>query len=252
MIVIISEKSEKEGMQMEIYERIFNRLKELNMSQIELSRKTGIATSTISDWHKKKISPQADKLVAISKALEISLVDLLCEDEKEKTELTDDIILEDKILIEKIKNSSIEVKRDILRYMELLSLKQDGKKIYAEKRNVSVIRDAEGRKIVVINDIVFKGKRIIEWKEVKAYLKKYVGDFYTIADTGDVVYIGADLPKEYSGSRYTYSIKGANAKAKANAATGLPEIIEIATGKHFRSNNEEKHQWNAKKRMVSV
>lgn len=37
----------------------FDRLAELYMSQIELSRRTGIATSTISDWRKKKINPQA-------------------------------------------------------------------------------------------------------------------------------------------------------------------------------------------------
>lgn len=48
---------------MNIYEKIFARLEEINMSQIELSRRTGIATSTISDWRKKQINPQADKLV---------------------------------------------------------------------------------------------------------------------------------------------------------------------------------------------
>ena len=46
---------------MDIYEKIFRRLDELNMSQKELSRRTGIATSTISDWKKKKINPQSDK-----------------------------------------------------------------------------------------------------------------------------------------------------------------------------------------------
>ena len=47
------------------------------MSQIELSRITGIAASTISDWRKNKINAQADKLVSICKALDMSLVDLL-------------------------------------------------------------------------------------------------------------------------------------------------------------------------------
>ena len=76
---------------MNIYEKIFARLEELHMSQIELSRRTGIATSTISDWRKKKINPQADKLVAICKALDISLVDLLCDEEdKKNTTLTAD------------------------------------------------------------------------------------------------------------------------------------------------------------------
>ena len=71
---------------MNIYEKIFARLEELHMSQIELSRKTGIATSTISDWRKKKINPQADKLVTICKALDMSLVDLLCDEEDKKIE----------------------------------------------------------------------------------------------------------------------------------------------------------------------
>ena len=54
------------------------------------------------------------------------------------------------------------------------------------------------------------------------------------------------MPKEYSGSKYTNSIKGMTAKAKANAAQGIPELIEIAVGKNFRENNEEKHWRNAK------
>ena len=62
---------------MKIYEKIFDRLDELHMSQMELSRRTGIATSTISDWRKKNINPQADKIVSICRALDMSLVDLL-------------------------------------------------------------------------------------------------------------------------------------------------------------------------------
>ena len=67
------------------------------MSQIELSRRTGIATSTISDWRKKKINPQADKLVAICKALDMSLVDLLCNgDEKEEKVVQTDYMLDER------------------------------------------------------------------------------------------------------------------------------------------------------------
>ena len=80
---------------------------------------------------------------------------------------------------------------------------------------------------------------------VWVHLKKYVGDFYKVASTGDVIYIGDDLPSEYSGSKYTHSIKGTNAKAKANAVQGIPEMIEIAVGKHFRENKESKHWRNA-------
>lgn len=81
------------------------------------------------------------------------------------------------------------------------------------ERNVTVIKDADGN-----------------WDDVKAYLKEYVGEFYTIAETEDVVFIGNDLPDEYTGSRYTYKLKGTAAKAKANAAQGIPELLEIAVG----------------------
>ena len=91
---------------MQIYEKIFNRLEELHMRQSELSRRTGIATSTISDWRKKKINPQADKLVAICKALEMSLVDLLCEEEE----------------TEKSVSTDLETQRRVLRYFELLEI----------------------------------------------------------------------------------------------------------------------------------
>ena len=235
---------------MNIYEKIFARLEELHMSQIELSRRTGIATSTISDWRKKKINPQADKLVAICKALDMSLVDLLCDEEEADQATQTDYMHDEKYVIDVFRNSDLETKRRLLRYFELVNIckeinqENDSKNII---RNVSVIQDVDGNNIVIINDIRFKGKRSVDWKDVREYLREYVGEFYTIASTGDVVYIGSDLPKEYSGSKYTNSIRGTNAKAKANAATGLPEMIEIAVGKHFRENQEDKHKRDAKK-----
>lgn len=232
---------------MEIYERIFARLEEIHMSQSELSRRTGIATSTISDWKKKQINPQADKLVAICGALEMSLTDLLCDEEEQKT--AEDYLIDEKNILVLYRHSDMNGKKRILRYFELLELcnkineNTDSKNL---KRNVSVIQDVDGNNIVVINDIRFKGKRSVNWKDVREYLKEFVDGFYIIGSTGDVVYIGSDLPNEYSGSKYTHSIKGTNAKAKANAAQGIPELIEIAVGKHFRENNKEKHWRNAK------
>ena len=114
------------------------------------------------------------------------------------------------------------------------------------KRNVSVIHDINGNKIVMINDIVFKGKQSIKWNDVEEYLRQYVGDFYTIIDTNEVVYIGTELPDEYAHSEYTNILKGANAKAKANAAQGIPEMIEIASGKRFTANTKNKHQRDAR------
>lgn len=61
------------------------------------------------------------------------------------------------------------------------------------KRNISVIQDVDGNNIVITNYIRFKRKRSVDWKDVREYLKEYVGEFYTIATTGDVIYIGFDL-----------------------------------------------------------
>ena len=72
-----------------------------------------------------------------------------------------------------------------------------------------------------------------------------MGDVYTIDDSNDIIYIGADMPDEYTHSNYTRILKGANAKAKANAAQGLPEIIEIAVGKKFTENYKSKHNTDA-------
>ena len=240
----MSEKSEVErGYIVKVYEKIFARLEELSMSQSELSRRTGISTSTINDWKKKKINPQADKLVAICKALDMSLADLLGEDGAESSGT--DYSAEEKYLVECYRRSDNYVRRHMLRYMELID-NVEPNEMKTPQRNVAVIQDVDGNNIVFINDIIFKGKRSINWKDVREYLKNYIGDFYTIASTGDIVYIGLDLPNEYSGSKYTHSIKGTNAKAKANAAQGIPELIEIAVGKHFRENTEAKHWRNAK------
>ena len=179
---------------MYIYEKIFARLEELHMSQIELSRRTGIATSTISDWRKKKINPQADKLVDICKALDMALVDLLCDEEDKKSKImTSDYISDEELLIERIINSSDEFKRRVISYIEasILCVKyMESGDDSDTKRNVSIIHDAEGNKIVLINDIIFKGKRSVEWADVEKYLRQYVGEFYQIADTKDIIYIG--------------------------------------------------------------
>ena len=180
---------------MKIYEKIFDRLDELHMSQMELSRRTGIATSTISDWRKKKINPQADKIVSICRALDMSLVDLLCDEETVEPAAQIDCLTNENYMIELFRQSDAESKRRIISYIELLEVcKQINNACQSRKRqrNVSIIQDIDGNNIVVINDIRFKGKRSINWREIRAYLKEYVGDFYMVASTGDVIYIGGD------------------------------------------------------------
>ncbi|MFI3173042.1 MAG: hypothetical protein R3Y58_11850 [Eubacteriales bacterium] len=51
------------------------------------------------------------------------------------------------------------------------------------QRNINIIEDLEGNKIVVIHDVIFRGRKSIDWQEVKNYLEKYVGEFYEVLDT---------------------------------------------------------------------
>lgn len=60
-----------------ISERIFYVMEQKNITQLELLRRTGIATSNISDWKKKKTNPKADCLLSICDALEITPDQLL-------------------------------------------------------------------------------------------------------------------------------------------------------------------------------
>ncbi len=115
-----------------------------------------------------------------------------------------------------------------------------------DDRNVQVTRDKSGRSLVKIDDIRFKGKRSVDWSDVKDYLQDYVGEIYQVASTGDMIYIGNDLPDEYTGSRYTYKLKGTLAKAKANASQGIPELIETADNKRYRENQDPRHIRNAR------
>ena len=115
-----------------------------------------------------------------------------------------------------------------------------------KERNVNIITDVDGGRLVLINDVVFKGKRNINWDEVKAYLKGFVGDFYQIEETAEIVYIGNELPEEYTESESRKALMGANAKAKANAALAIPELIQTATNGEYQENFKKKHDKNAK------
>lgn len=106
-------------------------------------------------------------------------------------------------------------------------------------RNVNVVVGLSGEKIVLINDIRFRGKKREDWKEVENYLKEYVGEFYEIEETSEKVFISSSFPDEYTASESRLSLKGAVAKAKANAAQGIPKLIQIATNREHSANTKK-------------
>ena len=112
--------------------------------------------------------------------------------------------------------------------------------------NVSIICDAEGKKIVLINDIRFKSRRGIDWNDVETYLKEYIGKYFEIAETAEKIYIGKDFPDEFNHSMDTKGLKGANEKAKANMVPAIGELMQIATNKAEYLNYNNKHKSKAK------
>ncbi len=121
-----------------------------------------------------------------------------------------------------------------------------------ENRNVTIITDADGKKLVLINDIHFKAKVRDDWMAVEEYLKKYIGDFYEIEETSEKIYISTDFPDEYASSESRIALKGAVAKAKANAAQAIPELIQIARHNIYSASMLVRHADNGKKYLYDV
>ena len=62
--------------------------------------------------------------------------------------------------------------------------------------------------------LMFKGRKI-DWKLVRDYLKRFVGDCYEVEQSSEKIYIGGKLPDEYTGSESRIALKKAEAKAKS-------------------------------------
>ena len=76
-------------------------------------------------------------------------------------------------------------------------------------------------------------------------MKKYIGSSCEVLKTGDIVYISSDFPDEYANSQSRIALKGALAKAKANLALVIPELLMIANNPSYEENTKEKHRINA-------
>ncbi len=108
---------------MTISERIFKLMDERGISQLDFSKATGIAQSTISDWKRKKTNPSADKIMIICKVLSVTPYELLQDTVSQVKEIEYRVVtngtLECEILagIEGLKKSQME---RLLGYIEAL------------------------------------------------------------------------------------------------------------------------------------
>ena len=102
-------------------------------------------------------------------------------------------------------------------------------------------------KYIKVNKIIFRGRQNIQWKDVADYLKSFQGKSYKVNENNDLIHINFTTIEAYTGSRYTWKLKGSLAKVKANIVQIIPEMIENASNRRWVENNSEKHNNNASK-----
>ena len=114
------------------------------------------------------------------------------------------------------------------------------------KEKIVVAFDEKCHKVVLLNTILFYGKKSLPWDKIEEYLKRYIGQIIKISETGEEVNIGSDFPDEFAHSQDTMSVRGPNAKAKANLVQGIRHMIQIAKKTKEIENLKEKNSKKAK------
>lgn len=113
----------------------------------------------------------------------------------------------------------------------------EGTRGKAKGDNVNLsLKDIGGRKTVWIENNTLSAKELRNHKAVADYIAKHIGEVYTIIESGQKVYLGEDLPTEYTHSKYTTYLQKydrSTLKAKNKASGALGEMIEIATNRRW-------------------
>lgn len=112
-----------------------------------------------------------------------------------------------------------------------------------QKKNEIV--EINGKKVVLINEIKYKSRKI-SWDDIEKALKEYVGKTYKIKETNEVVLIGYDFPDEFCHSKDSYLIKGPIKRAKMNLITGIDKLISISTNNQTMPDHNNRHGNKAK------
>lgn len=113
-----------------------------------------------------------------------------------------------------------------------------------------IAKDDKGNDISVIEQNIFAGKKGIPQHIVVAdHIREHIGEVYSIMQDASAVYLGADLPGEYTQSKYTQVLKKAKdsrIRGKNQAVQNLGELIEIGRNMRWEANKKPKHKQDAK------
>lgn len=104
--------------------------------------------------------------------------------------------------------------------------------------------------VVMLEEDIFEGKEGKKHDIVADYIAEQVGKYFAIVESGQKVYIGEDLPNEFTQSEYTKKLlknKERFLKAKNRTVQNFGEIIEIATERKWEKvKHADKHSTDAK------
>lgn len=98
------------------------------------------------------------------------------------------------------------------------------------------VREVDGQQIAWIENSSLSNKDLRDHKKIAEYIGQHIGEAYTVIESGQRVYIGEDLPSEYTQSEYTKRLlknNPATLKAKNRASDALGDMIEIASGRRW-------------------
>lgn len=93
---------------------------------------------------------------------------------------------------------------------------------------------------------ILKGVKNGTHQVIANEIAKNIGKYYKIIESGQKVYIGKDLPGEYTQSVYTRRLNKQIKRVKNQSAQNLGEMIEIATERKWEKNRKLKHSKDAK------
>lgn len=110
------------------------------------------------------------------------------------------------------------------------------------------LKNVNGKQIVWIENSGLTNKQLKNHTAVAEFIAQHIGEVYTIIESGQKVYIGEDLPGEYTHSKYTDSLRKRNPqllKVKNKATGDLGLLIETATNRRWEK-TEHTHSKDAK------
>ena len=137
---------------MTIRDRIFDKLAEMEMTQKEFAKRTGIPETTVSDWKKKKTNPTAEKILIICKVLDVSPEWLLSGVETHGTRsnpasiIAVDVRTDAGLLLETYSGCDAAMQARILGYAQAMSMTRiKGKELEKSlsKEEIRELEDAE-------------------------------------------------------------------------------------------------------------